>query len=74
MYFDKNYIELICSPAILIDVHQNTTYEDAFIRFDESGLRYEFEERAAILQYNGGLSGEDAEKQALNEIEKRIKK
>ena len=73
MYFDKNYIELICSPAILTDEHQNTTYEDAVIRFDELGLRYEFEERAAILEYDGGLSRENAEVQAIQEIRERIK-
>ena len=58
MFFDKNYIELICSPYILIDEH---------------GLRYEFEERAAILQYDGGLSREEADKRAFSEILERVK-
>ncbi len=30
--------------------------------------RIEFEERAAILEYDGGLSREEADEQALNEI------
>ncbi len=30
--------------------------------------RIEFEERAAILEYDGGLTREDADKQALKEI------
>jgi len=34
--------------------------------------RIEYEERAAILEYDGGLSREDAETQALREIVERI--
>jgi hypothetical protein len=34
--------------------------------------RYEYEERAAILQYDGGLSREEADKQAYREIIKRL--
>jgi len=35
--------------------------------------RIEFEERAAILEYDGGLSRNEADSQALQEIEDRIK-
>jgi hypothetical protein len=35
--------------------------------------RIEFEERAAILEYDGGLSREEADKQALSEIEHRMR-
>jgi hypothetical protein len=35
--------------------------------------RVEFEERAAILEYDGGLSREEADKQALGEILGRLK-
>jgi len=35
--------------------------------------RIEFEERAAILEYDGGLTREEAERQALQEINERIK-
>lgn len=35
--------------------------------------RVEYEERAAILEYDGGLTREKAEVQALQEIEERIK-
>ena len=34
--------------------------------------RIEFEERAAILEYDGGLTREDAETQAFDEIQKRM--
>lgn len=34
--------------------------------------RIEFEERAAILEYDGGLTREDAETQAYDEIQKRM--
>ena len=37
-------------------------------------LRIEFEERAAILEYDGGLSRDDADRQALTEILERIKR
>ncbi len=35
-------------------------------------LRYEYEERAAILEYDGGLSRQAAECQAVREIAERI--
>lgn len=35
--------------------------------------RYEFEERAAILEYDGGLSREDADVEALVEIKRRMR-
>ena len=35
--------------------------------------RVEFEERAAILEYDGGLSRNEADTQALQEIMKRLK-
>jgi len=34
--------------------------------------RIEFEERAAILEYDGGLSRNEADSQALHEIAERI--
>ena len=42
---------------------------------DSLGLRYEYEERAAILEYDGGLTREDADRVAACEIlnRKRIK-
>lgn len=36
--------------------------------------RIDFEERAAILEYDGGLAREEAEAQALREILKRMKR
>lgn len=33
----------------------------------------DYEERAAILEYDGGLSNEEAEKQAIQEINTRLK-
>lgn len=72
MFFDKNYIELICSPDILIDDRHDMTVEETMCWVDAQGLRYEFEERAAILEYDGGLTREDAETQAFGEIQKRM--
>ena len=73
MFFDKSYIELICSPDILVDEHDGMTTEETISWIEGQGLRYELEERAAILEYDGGLSREDAEKQAINEIIERIR-
>ena len=36
--------------------------------------RIDFEERAAILQWDGGLAREDADRQAFEEILERLKK
>ncbi len=72
MFFDISYIELICSPDILGDEHHDMTVEETISRLDVQGLRYEFEERAAILEYDGGLTREEAEVQALREICERI--
>ena len=72
MFFDISYIELICSPDILVDEHQDLTFEETISRIDAQALRYEFEERAAILEFDGGLSREEADVQALKEICERI--
>ena len=74
MFFDKRYIELICSPDILDNERHDITIDEFVNRLDEQGLRYEFEERAAILEYDGGLTRENAEKQALQEIDERMKR
>ena len=73
MFFDKSYIELICSPDILVDERHNMSIEETIGWFEGRGLRYEFEERAAILEYDGGLTREDAETQAFDEIQERMK-
>ncbi len=36
--------------------------------------RIEYEERAAILEYDGGLSRDEADRQALREISERMKR
>ena len=74
MFFDKTYIELICSPDILLDEHHGMTTEETISWIEEQGLRYEYEERAAILEFDGGLSREEADSQALHEIIERIRK
>ena len=72
MFFDKSYIERICSPDILTEERHNMTATEAINWIDMQGFRYEYEERAAILEYDGGLSRDDAECQALREITERI--
>lgn len=48
------------------------TIHEAISWLEGQGLRYDYEERAAILEYDGGLTREDAETQALIEIQNRI--
>ena len=48
------------------------TIEEAINWLDKQGLRYEFEERAAILEYDGGLSRDEADTQAFVEIKHRM--
>jgi len=47
------------------------TFEQAVEYFDRLGLRYELEEHAAILEYDGGLDRDEAERQAVEEIFER---
>ena len=61
------YLTKLVNDSAADDRHDMTA-EEAISWLDELGLRYEFEERAAILEYDGGLSREEADEQALNEI------
>jgi hypothetical protein len=47
-------------------------FEQAVEYFGSKGLRYELEERAAILEYDGGLDRDQAEKRAVEEITERL--
>lgn len=47
------------------------SFADAAEFFGAKGLRYEIEERAAILQHDGGLKRDAAEAQAVVEMLKR---
>ena len=54
------------------DKRHDITLDEEIRWLEEQGLRYEFEERAAILEYGGGLSRDKADAQALVEIKRRI--
>ena len=69
MIFSLEYIKQITSPDFLL----RNIVDDAMKQIERMGLRYEYEERAAILEYDGGLNREEAERQSLQEIEERIK-
>jgi hypothetical protein len=68
MIFSLEYIKQITSPDFLLRNH----VDDVLKQIERMGLRYEYEERAGILQFDGGLSRDAAEKQALEEIRTRI--
>jgi len=69
MIFSLEYIKQITSPDFLL----RNNVDDAMKQIERMGLRYEYEERAAILEYDGGLNREEAERRSLQEIEERIK-
>jgi len=74
MIFDLAYIDRLISPEILDRVevvHPDMTFAEAAGFFEAVGLRYELEERAAILQYDGGLSRPEAEQWAVREMIER---
>ena len=50
------------------------TFEEVISWLDKHDLRYDFEERAGILENDGGLTREDADQQALREIWVRIQR
>ncbi len=52
-------------------IQHDMTFEEAVECYEGLGLRYELEERAAILEYDGGLDRDEAEKQAIKEILER---
>lgn len=39
---------------------------------DRAGLRYEFEERAGVHEYDGGLPRDEAERLALEHLRRRL--
>ena len=63
----------IIGPDTLADTRHDMTVEEAISWIDELGLRYEYEERAGILEYDGGLSREKADIQAIKEIIERMR-
>jgi len=69
MIFSLEYTKQITNPDFLLRNH----VDDVLKQIERMGLRYEYEERAGILQFDGGLSRDAAEKQALEEIRTRIK-
>ena len=54
------------------DEYREMSFEETICWLEGQGLRYEYEERAAILEYDAGLSRKEADKQALQEITARM--
>lgn len=53
-------------------VLEQMTYQEAQVHFEELGYLYELEEKAALLQYDGGLDRDRAEQQAVAEMVRRM--
>jgi len=68
----KKILAELTNPAVLLaGRHADMTFEQALAYFEQRGLRYELEERAAILEYDGGLHRDRAERQAVREMFER---
>ena len=61
------YLTKLVNDSVADERH-DMTIEEVISWLDDHGLRYEFEERSAILEYYAGLSREEADTRALNEI------
>lgn len=70
--------ELLALLAQTAPARSSVTFDDAVDVSSPADLpmdwRIEFEERAAILEYDGGLSRDEADEQALHEIVERLKR
>jgi len=66
--------KLVESPAkaITVNSRHGMTFEQAAEYFERRDQRYELEERAAILEYDGGMDRDQAERQAVEEVMERL--
>jgi hypothetical protein len=69
MKFSIDMARWVISPEYL----EQSKMKASMAQIERLGLRYGYEERAAILEYDGGLSREEAERQALLEIKNRMR-
>ena len=76
MFFSLEEIKRITSPEYLHQSEQQDStgalLDELVAKIEAAGLRYEYEERAAILEYDAGMNRHDAEFQAVIEIMNRI--
>lgn len=72
MKFSKELLDRVLHPK-LNDPLPGITFEQAVIHFERLGLLVELEERAAILEYDGGLCRAAAEARAVADMLKREK-
>jgi hypothetical protein len=74
MAYNLDYIkEIIGIKQDPLECQTQLDIEAAIQKIEQAGYRYEFEERAAILEYDGGLCRQDAEQQATDEIIERYR-
>ena len=74
MFFSMDEIKRITSPEYLHKEDDTVLLLVGLVEeIDAAGYRYEYEERAAILEYEGGMCRYDAERVAACEIMDRIK-
>ena len=71
MNVDFGFLKYATSDKFL-DHGKKDDFESQLAHIKEQGYEYEYEERAAILEYDGGLLKQNAEKQAAEEITNRF--
>ena len=75
IFFSLDEIHRITSPEYLnekVRQDDDVVVDGLIEKITTAGYRYEYEERAAILEYDGGLSRKAADAQALDEIKHRM--
>jgi hypothetical protein len=53
--------------------HKEISLAKALQKIEQNGLVYEWQERSAILEYDGGLSRDEADRRAAEEVLSRMK-
>jgi hypothetical protein len=72
MAVDLKIVKKLVAPKYLTETLGEYQKQTTCIYDLPIDWRYEFEERAAILQYDGRLSRDDADRRALQEIMARV--
>lgn len=71
MNVDFDFLQYATSENFL-DRDKESELKSQLAYIKEQGYEYEYEERAAILEHDGGLPRQEAEKKAIEEITQRF--
>lgn len=75
MNYSKDIVRWLISDDCLNTAQDDDTQhllDELVMKIEQAGLRYEYEERASILEYEGKMSRYDADRVAAIEIMERL--